>query len=65
MVDVHRILSNKSKKVREGNVFGFIVDKINEVFVKNGITIESELIDTPDSIFADENEKYSDDVEQN
>ena len=65
LVDVHRILSNKSKKVREGNVFGFIVDKINEVFVKNGITIESELIDTPDSIFADENEKYSDDVEQN
>lgn len=65
LVDVHRILSNKSKKVREGNVFGFIVDKINEVFVKNGITIESELIDTPDSIFADENEKYSDDIEQN
>ena len=65
LVDVHRILSNKSKKVREGNAFGFIVDKINEVFVKNGITIESELIDTPDSIFADENEKYSDDVEQN
>lgn len=65
LVDVHRILSNKSKKVREGNVFGFIVDKINEVFVKNGITIESELIDTPDSIFADENEKYSDDVEKN
>lgn len=65
LVDVHRILNNKSKKVREENVFGFIVDKINEVFVRNGITIESELIDTPDSIFADESEKYSDDVEQN
>lgn len=65
LVDVHRILSNKSKKVREGNVFGFIVDKINEIFAKNGITIESELIDTPDSIFGDDKDKYSDDVDQN
>lgn len=51
LLDVHRIIFNKFKKIRNENIFGFMLDKINEIFDKVGINIESEIFETPDKMF--------------
>lgn len=51
LVDIHRILTNPTKKVRKENVFGFMVDKINQIFKDNGIVAEMYLVETPENMF--------------
>ena len=51
LIDIHRILTNPSKKVRSENVFGFMVNKINQIFKDNGMVVEMYLVDTPENIF--------------
>lgn len=51
LVDIHRILNNPSRRVRNENVFGFIVQKINQIFKENGIVPEMYLVETPENIF--------------
>lgn len=51
LVDIHRILTNPSKKVRSENIFGFMVDKINSIFKDSGIIAEMYLVNTPENIF--------------
>lgn len=65
LIDIHRVLNNKNRMIREENVFGFMIAKINQIFANNEITIESELVDTPDNMFVEDKDKYSDDVDQN
>lgn len=54
LIDIHRILNNPSKRVRQENVFGIMISKINSIFQENGIVIEMHLVETPDNIFDDE-----------
>lgn len=56
LVDVHRIVSNRFKRVRNENIFGFLIEKTNEIFKQVGIKIESEIFETPDNMF-DDNKK--------
>lgn len=65
LVDIHRILVSPTKRIRQENVFGFMVLKMNEIFKKNSIIIESVIADMPENMFSNNKEKYLDDVELN
>lgn len=60
LLDVHRIIFNKFKKIRSDNIFGFILDKIHEIFDRVGINIESEIFETPDKMFDGSSEMIDD-----
>ncbi|RXY97197.1 hypothetical protein D8X55_00655 [Malacoplasma penetrans] len=51
LIDVHRLLNNPYNKVRKENIFGFMVQKINQILEANGVVIEMYLVKTPDSMF--------------
>ncbi|MEG1150904.1 MAG: hypothetical protein RR803_02585 [Malacoplasma sp.] len=60
ILDVHRIIFNKFKKIRSENIFGFILDKVCQIFEKVGINIESEIFETPDKMFDGSSELLDD-----
>ena len=51
LLDIHRLLNNKYKRVREENIFGFIINRVNQIFESNGVVIEMYLVKTPDNMF--------------
>lgn len=65
LIDIHRILTNPSKQVRKENIFGFMVNKMNEIFRQNGVLIESDIAETPDNMFSTSKDNYLDDIELN
>lgn len=65
LIDIHRILVNPSKKAREENVFSFMVHKMNQIFKEQGIIIESSLVETPENMFNETVNSYSEDASHN
>ncbi|MDE5545758.1 MAG: hypothetical protein K2I76_04025, partial [Malacoplasma sp.] len=51
LLDVHRLLNNKYNKIRNENVFAYMVKRINQILEANGVVIEMYLVKTPDSMF--------------
>lgn len=65
LIDIHRILINPSKKARQENVFAFMVQKMNQIFKEQGIIIESNLVETPENMFNETVNSYSEDASHN
>lgn len=65
LVDIHRILTSPARRIRSENVFGFIVQKINQIFKENGIVPEMYLVDTPENIFGIEENLKLDETSDN
>ena len=51
LLDVHRLLNNRYNKVRNENVFSYMVKRINQILEANGVVVEMYLVKTPDSMF--------------
>ncbi len=51
LLDVHRLLNNKYNKIRNENVFAYMVKRMNQILEANGVVIEMYLVKTPDSMF--------------
>lgn len=51
LIDVHRLLNNQYNKIRKENIFGFMVQRINQILEANGVVVEMYLVKTPDSMF--------------
>lgn len=65
LIDIHRILINPNKKARRDNIFAFMVEKMNQIFEEQGIIIESNLVETPDNMFNETVDAYTENVEKN
>ncbi|MCF0217961.1 MAG: hypothetical protein HUJ42_02850 [Malacoplasma sp.] len=64
LLDIHRLINNKFSKMREENIFAFMVKKMNQIFADNGTVIEMYLVKTPDNMFGIEVNQPSDAVDK-
>lgn len=51
LIDIHKILNNPFKRNRKENIFNLMINKINEIFKDNNISVEMYLIDSPENVY--------------